>query len=112
MLRESGDILDTLKAIDRGGFVERLNEELGKVVKGVFLTDGKGSLTIKLDLVPNGEGQVTVKPDVKAKVPIKPVRPSIFFATVDGALKRDDPRQSRMELEPDDPRDMRTGRKN
>lgn len=90
---QKGNLIETLQNIRRGAFVEQLNEKLGEVVQGVYATDLKGSITIKLDISSNQEGQMKVSPSVKASVPVKPVGDAIFFGTVDGELRRDDPRQ-------------------
>lgn len=101
-IRSSGDIVETLKSIRRGEFLERCNEQLTELNKAVFLTDGEGELTITLKLKPNGEGQVLLKPKVKVKKPIKGVGDAIFFVNVDGGLEREDPRQGSL-LNEDEP---------
>lgn len=98
-MRSSGDFLETLKAIRRGEFLDRINEQLTELNKAVFVTDGEGELVVTLIIKPNGEGQVVIKPKVKIKKPIKGTGDAIFFVNVDGGLERDDPRQSAMEFD-------------
>lgn len=99
---DKGNFIPVIENIRRGAFVEQLNAKLGEVVQAVYATDLKGSITVKLDISSNNEGQMIVAPSVKASVPVKSVGNAIFFGTVDGELRRDDPRQGALNLE-DDP---------
>ncbi len=98
-MKSSGDLVETLKQIRRGEFLNLCNEQLTELTRAVFVTDGEGEITITLKLKPNGEGQVTMKPKVKIKKPIRPTGDSIFYVNVDGGLERDDPRQGTLELD-------------
>lgn len=98
-LQDAGEIFDLVRGIDEGELVNRLNDELTRVVRAVYETDLKGSLTLKLDFVPDAEsGRVEIRPDVKAKVPIAPVASTTYFAHPDGRLRKEDPRQGKMDF--------------
>lgn len=90
-------IIDTLAGIRRGRFLELCNQQLKEVVAAVAANNGKGEITITLSLSPNGEGQVVAKAKVKAKKPMPDVGDAIFYATDDGELERQDPKQRDME---------------
>lgn len=92
------DIIRTLSNLRRGAFIQLVNEELSKLNRAMFETDGNGELQITLKFVCNGEGQVTCKPRVKAKLPIRDTGDGIFYLTVDGDLEREDPRQGALDL--------------
>jgi hypothetical protein len=90
-------VMETLSGIRRGRFLELCNTQLREVVAAVAAHDGKGELQITLTLSPNGEGQVIAKARVKAKKPMPDVGDAIFYATEDGELERQDPKQRDME---------------
>ena len=98
-MKATGDIVETLKQIRRGEFLNLCNEQLTELTRAVFVTDGEGELSIVFKLKPNGEGQVTLKPKVKIKKPVRATGDSIFYVTVDGGLEREDPRQGTLELD-------------
>ena len=49
---------DTLREIEYGKLLEDLADQQQKLVDAVLATQKKGSLTIKLDYVPEGDGQI------------------------------------------------------
>lgn len=91
-----GDILELLQTIRRGEFLLRINEQLSELTQACFITEGDGEIEIKLAFKNNAEGQVRVVPKVKIKKPIRAVGEAIYYATVDGSLERDDPKQRNM----------------
>lgn len=103
---QKGNVIETLQNIRRGAFVDQINEQIGELVQAVYATDGKGKIQITLAMSSNQEGQIKVSPEVKVTKPIKKVGDAIFFGTVDGELRRDDPRQPSMFVDDD------TGHKN
>ena len=86
-------IIETLQGIRRGRFVELCSQQLTSLVKAVAEHEKGGKLTIVLSLVPQGEGQITLKPQVKLTSPNPDVGEAIFYVTEDGELERTDPRQ-------------------
>lgn len=97
---------DTLAALRYGTLADELTEQLHELTHACATTGRPGQITLTLTLKPGKGGQVEVFDDIKAKPP-KPERgSSIMFATVDGALQREDPRQRSLDLRQVD---MQTG---
>lgn len=83
-----------------GQLATDLSEELANVVRAVKRTGGKGSLTLVLTVKPRGRdsGQVELSGEVKPKIPIAPIAPSMLFATDEGNLVRENPAQATLPL--------------
>lgn len=89
--------VDTLRQIRYGQLQEELAEALNELTQKCTATGKVGELTLKIKLKPNVAGQVEVLDDLNVKTP-KPERgSSIFFATPEGNLQREDPRQGTLE---------------
>lgn len=81
--------------LDAGSVVEDIQAKIRNVAKAALDTGNVGSVTIKLTFARNGNShnQLKVKDQVTAQLP-KVARPdSLFFATDDGALTRQNPDQ-------------------
>ena len=92
-------IIATLQGIRRGQFVALVSDKMDELVRACEENGKTGSLTIKLNVKPNGGGQMIINPSVSANAP-EPTTPSaIFFADEDGTLHRSDPRQTDIEDE-------------
>ncbi|WP_019919071.1 hypothetical protein [Methyloversatilis discipulorum] len=88
---------DALRKIRRGGLADELSEELNRLTKACTETGRAGELVMKLKLKPGKGGHIEVFDDVTVRMP-KPERGvSIFFATPDGNLQTNDPRQGELE---------------
>lgn len=84
---------DTLRAIRFGALQDELTAALHELTAKCTDTGKAGELVLKIRLKPGAGGQVEVLDDLTVKPP-KPVRgTSIFFATPEGNLQREDPRQ-------------------
>lgn len=84
---------DTLRQIRFGELQEELTEQLNTLTKACTSSGKAGELVLKIKLKPGKGGQVEVLDDLSVKLP-KPERgTSIFFATPEGNLQREDPRQ-------------------
>ena len=84
---------DTLNAMRFGTLTDDLTKELHELTKQCANTQRTGSITLTLSLRPGKGGQIEVFDDIKVKLP-KPERgSSIMFATPEGNLQREDPRQ-------------------
>lgn len=74
-----------------------LNDDLTKALHELTQkcgdTNKAGSLTLVIKLKPGSGGQMEVFDDIKLVLPKEPKGSSIMFATVDGNLQREDPRQ-------------------
>jgi hypothetical protein len=91
--------IDALSGIRKGAFVTLVDEKLTDLVAAVAQHDADGEITVTLSLKANGEGQVVIRPKVKAKIPHRPVGDAIFYATTEGELERTDPRQGDFEFD-------------
>lgn len=83
----------------RGGFaLHKAGERLNEVIKAVVETGKKGSVTLTISVTQdkNDANVVELAPEVKAKIPEKGFTPGVFFASEDGELSKEDPRQAEM----------------
>lgn len=90
--------IDTFREIEAGGLLDELTDVQHELIDAIRLTGKGGELTIKLAYKPDGQGQMTIKADVKSKEPALSRGTSLFFLTPEGNLTRRDPRQQEMEL--------------
>lgn len=101
---------DTLRQIRYGALQDELSEGLNQLTQACTESGKVGELVLKIKLKPNLSGQVEIVDDLTVKLP-KPVRgSSIFFATPEGNLQREDPRQGELEgirKVPDTPAEIR-----
>lgn len=89
----------TLSDIYRGGLLSELDEKLTEVVKAAELTGKQGSLTLTLKIKTQGSsGQVDLTPVIKSVVPEHDRGNVIMFATPEGNLQLQDPRQKQLDL--------------
>lgn len=73
-------------------------DKLAELVNAVTSTGKAGSLTLKIDLKPSTAGALAVRGDVKIKKPARLPREALLWATPDGNLLTEDPKQMKMEL--------------
>ena len=92
-MSKSRPFIDTLRDIEAGGLLDELSETQHSLIDAIRLTGKGGELTIKLAYKPDGNGQMTIKADVKTKEPALSRGTSLFFLTPEGNLTRRDPRQ-------------------
>lgn len=97
-MSKSRPFIDTLRDIEAGGLLDELSETQHSLIDAIRLTGKGGELTIKLAYKPDGNGQMTIKADVKAKEPVLSRGTSLFFLTPEGNLTRRDPRQQDLQL--------------
>jgi hypothetical protein len=98
-LHNMRSITDVLGDLDRGRVFRALNSELAGLVAAVRATGKAGELTLKLKIKPNGDNQVEITDEIKAKVP-EPARPkTLMFIAEDNSLIRSDPRQAALPLQ-------------
>ena len=84
---------DTLATIRYGELANDLSEQLNQLVTACVDTGKKGTLTLTLTLRPGKAGQLEIVDDVKAKFPPAERGTTLMFATPEGNLQREDPRQ-------------------
>lgn len=97
-MSKSRPFIDTLRDIEAGGPLDELSETQHRLIDAIRLTGKGGELTIKLAYKPDGNGQMTIKADVKTKEPALSRGTSLFFLTPEGNLTRRDPRQQDLPL--------------
>ena len=88
---------DTLNALRFGTLTDDLTKALNELTQKVAETNKSGELTLKLSLKPGKGGQIEVFDDIKVKAPKEERGSSIMFATPEGNLTREDPRQMQIE---------------
>lgn len=88
---------DTIHALRFGTLADDLTNELNKLVSICDNTGKQGELTLKLKLKPGKGGQMEIIDDITVKAPKEEKGTSIFFATPEGNLTREDPRQMNIE---------------
>ena len=87
---------DTLKDIRRGDVISDATEHLRELVQRVKETGRPGALSLTLKVKPASKGDGTallIEDDLKVKLPVAEKGSTILFATVEGNLQRNDPRQ-------------------
>ena len=88
---------DVLNQLRFGTLTDELTKSLHELVGKVTETGRAGELRLTIKLKPGKAGQVEVSDDITVKAP-KPERgTSIMFATPEGNLQREDPRQMSIE---------------
>ena len=73
-------------------------EQLSKVVSQVAARGKAGSFTLKIDLKPSTAGALAVKGTISTKMPVAAPAESLMWATPEGNLLADDPRQEKLPL--------------
>lgn len=99
------DVPAILRALEDGGFMVRLDEELAKVLEAMSTGFAKdkmltAGMTIKLDFAVRPDVEmVTVQGDVSTRLPATPKSKSALYMATDGThLSRVHPRQLSMTL--------------
>ena len=93
-------ITDTLRHLEAGCLIEEASELLAELVKAVDATGKDGSLTISIKLRKATAGALAVTGNVSIKKPAEPAIESLLFATPEGNLLTEDPRQTKLDLKP------------
>lgn len=88
---------DTLNALRFGTLTDDLTKALNELTQKVADTGRSGDLTLKLSLKPGKGGQIEVFDDIRVKAPKEERGSSIMFASPEGNLMREDPRQMQIE---------------
>lgn len=83
-----------LNELRYGEVVQELTDKLNELVKAVENTRKGGEIVLKLKLVPTkSNGAIDIIDTIKASIPELPKGSSLFFATVEGNLVRNNPNQ-------------------
>jgi hypothetical protein len=86
------DFQDILTDLDEGRVHSHLTEHLRRVVSAVMETGKVGALTLKVN-VRRENRMAVVAAAITTKIPQPPTESTVFFTTVDGDLRREDPLQ-------------------
>lgn len=84
---------DTLTAIRYGLLLDDLSNELNRLTTACMDSGRKGELTLKLTLRPGKAGQLEIVDDVQVRLPKQERPTTLLYATPEGNLQREDPRQ-------------------
>lgn len=87
----------SLCRVKNGDFIDEVDAALSEVVQAVTRLGKKGSLKIKIEVQPNGQGRVAIDTDVVCSPPKEKRHPYPLFA-FNGQLVNRDPDQMEMEL--------------
>lgn len=99
MARVQKRFTDVLGDIRNGDVIAELTETLREVVTRVRETGRPGSLTLTLKVKNASKGAgaaLVIQDDIKFKLPTVERGETFLFATEDGQLQRNDPRQPRL----------------
>lgn len=94
----SRPFLDLLREHRNGLTHDELSDALSDLVQAVTTERKAGKLTFTLSVKPHGDGAVMVADDLKLTIPRPTKGGSLFFATPEGALVREDPKQHKLPL--------------
>jgi hypothetical protein len=97
--RRNKRFTDVLLDIRGGDVIAELTDQLREVVQRVRDTGRPGSisLTLKVKNASKGAGAaLLIEDDIKVKLPVAEKGTTILFATDEGELQRNDPRQPRL----------------
>lgn len=91
---------DTARELRRGEFLDECADGLNAVVNAVEETGKAGKLVIELTIKPasKGQGAMIVADKITPKLPALPAGETVLFATPEGNLQANDPRQGNLEL--------------
>lgn len=90
----SRDFTDLLVELDEGQTHEHLTAELRRLVQAVQETNKAGALVLTLNVKKSERGKtLIVNPKVVVKIPTPSSNATMFYATEEGSLQREDPRQ-------------------
>lgn len=85
---------DVLRDMRFGETLDELGEEFNKLVQAVENTGRAGEMTFSIKLKPSTAGAIELTDAIKVKLPPPQKGTSLFFATPEGNLVRNDPRQA------------------
>lgn len=87
-----------LRHIRKGACLTELSKELQAAVMAVRALNKSATLTLKLKIEPFGDGTFAITEDIATKLPVPNKGHTLFYATDDGRLVRDNPEQQEMQL--------------
>lgn len=92
---EFRSFVEIISDLDDGRVVEELTHQLREVVRAARVSEKKGSVTLKIDIEPDGR-QFIINASVKPTIPTPTPGMTMFFASDDGDLIKEDPKQEKL----------------
>lgn len=89
---------EVFEVLAGGEALSRASDALTELGMAVAETGKAGSVTITVNVKPNGAGSVLTTAKVASKIPASPMLDTVFFVTAGGSFLRDDPRQEKLPL--------------
>lgn len=96
----SRSIVDTLRHLNGGVFIDEASDALADAVRAVDATGKAASITIKIDVRRATAGAMAVRGTFSVKKPSEPPIEALLFPTPDGNLLTEDPSQKKLDLRP------------
>jgi hypothetical protein len=93
-------ILETLRHLEGGTFLDASAEKLAEIVKTVDATGKPGKLTLEITVRKASSTALAVEGKAIAKLPKEKPVEALLFPTPEGNLLTEDPRQARLPLAP------------
>lgn len=89
-----------LREVRNGECLKDMSQALAELVKAVRETGKKGAVSLRLCVSPAGTAEevLLIEDEIKKIMPKEKKAGSIFFATDDNGLQRNDPRQRELPL--------------
>ena len=88
---------DTLAQLRFGELSDELSDQLNALTTACSETGKAGTLTLSIKIKPGKAGQMEIEDDVKVKMPQLPRGSTLMFATPEGNLQRENPKQMSLE---------------
>jgi len=93
-------ITDTLRHIGRGTYLDRVSEELAKVVKHIEEHGGAGAISLHIKVKrANRGGALLITGTHDVKLPKAAADDALMWSTPEGNLQASDPAQSQLEFQ-------------
>lgn len=90
---------DTLRHIGGGVFIDTASEQLAELIRAIDTAGGSGSLTLTIGVKKTTRGgAMLLTGKTSLKKPAEEPMEAILFATPEGNLLKDDPRQQKLDL--------------
>lgn len=87
---------DVMRDMRFGETLDEISKKFNELVTAVESTGKQGELIFKVKLKPSSSGAIEVIDEIKSKVPELAKGSSLFFATPEGNLVRNNPRQDEL----------------
>ncbi len=81
-----------------GALSDELTEKINALTIACSETNKAGEITLKIKIKPGKAGQMEISDIVNVKMPEYARETTLMFATPEGGLQREDPRQGKLDL--------------